>query len=96
MLFYIEYGCSKGHEALIVSAEDNLQAELFAEQCAIEEFESYDNSDLISRDKYDNDDEYWDVYEDTLANDIHYLVADYDEKNELHKDCFEEFGIYEI
>ena len=96
MLYYVEYGCSKSQESLIIEAEDRAQAELFAYESAIDEFESYDNSDLINMDEYDSEDEYWDAYEDTLANDISYLVAEYDEKNELHKNCFDEFGIFKI
>ena len=97
MLFYIEYGCPQSTESLILDADDFNQAYDFAITNAEELFNSYDQSALVGeRDEYESDNEYWDVYEDTMNNNIFYSAEEYDEDNDFHKATFDDYGVYEI
>ena len=97
MLFYVEYGCSQSTESLILDADDFNQAYDFAMTSAEELFDEYDQSATVGdRDEYESDDEYWDAYDDAMANDIHWVAEEYDEDNDFHKATFDEGGVYEI
>lgn len=91
MLFYIKYGCSISHEQLVVDAENQSKAEEYAKQSAQDVYYSYDCN-------YPSDEDYEDYDEDELSdleyqdmlNDIDWVVEEYDEKNESHKDALHE------
>ena len=98
MLFYIKYGCSVGHESLIVNADDFDAADRYAEQAAEDCYYSYDCN-------YPSDEDYDRYEEDGLTeeeiseqeymdmlNDIDWTVEPYDEKNEEHVDTMAEQG----
>lgn len=98
MLFYIKYGCSIGHEQLIVDAESFDRADEYAEGAAQDCYYSYDCN-------YPSDEDYAHYEEEGLSeeeiseneymdmlNDIDWLVEPYDESNEDHAEAMEEQG----
>lgn len=98
MLFYIKYGCSVGHESLIVNADDFDAADRYAEQAAQDCYYSYD-CNYLSDEDYDlyeedglteeeiSEQEYMD-----MLNDIDWTAEPYDEKNEEHIETMAEQG----
>lgn len=103
MLFYIKYGCSESHEALIVNADSFERADEYAEQAAQEVYYSYDCN-------YPSDEEYESYEEEGLTeeeidenqymdmlNEIDWIVEPFDENNEDHMETMRECGSpYEI
>ena len=93
MLFYIKYGCSVGHESLIVEADSFERVEEYAEASAQDVYYSYDCN-------YPNDEDYDNYTEEEISeleyqdmiSDIDWVVEPYDEKNEEHKDAMHEQG----
>lgn len=91
MLFFIKYGCSVSHESLIVDAEDFDRADTYAEQSAQETFWSYDCNYMCDEDYEDyTEDEISELEYQEMINDIDWVVEPYDEKNEEHKDAWNE------
>lgn len=91
MLFFIKYGCSVSHEVLIVDAEDFERADTYAEQSAQEVFWSYDCNYMCDEDCEDyTEDEISELEYQEMINDIDWVVEPYDEKNEEHKDAWNE------
>ena len=96
MLFYIKYGCSKCKQAMIVDAEHINDALAYAESCAFELFDSYDNDDIVDWEDYSNEEQYYEALEEAAINDIFYWAEDYDEYNIDHVDTLKEDGVFEI
>jgi len=98
MLFYIKYGCSVGHEQLIIDAESFERADEYAEHAAQDCYYSYDCN-------YPNDEDYV-YYEEEgmteeeiseneymdMMNDIDWVVEPYDETIEDHVEAMREQG----
>ena len=96
MLFYIEYGCSKCKETMIVDAKHINDALTYAEMRAFELFDSYDNDDIVDWEEYSNKEQYCEALEEAAINDIFCRAEDYDECNVDHVDALKEDGVFEI
>lgn len=98
MLFFTKYGCSTGHEVLIVDAADFDTADRWAEFSAQDIYYSYD-CNYPSEDDYDlyeeeglTEDEIGELEYMDMLNDIDWTVEPYDEKIEEHVEALHEQG----
>lgn len=95
MRFYITYscGCGCGDNSEVIEAETLKEAENYARECAIEEYQSYEGLHGIRdwdeiRDECDSDDEADDIYYGEVESSIDYGAELYDETNEDHVDAY--------
>jgi hypothetical protein len=98
MLFYIRYGCSEGHEQLIIEAESFKKADEYAERAAQDIYYSYD-CNYPSEEDYElyeeddlTEDEISDMEYENMLNDIDWTIEPYDEKIEEHVETLKEQG----
>lgn len=91
MLFYIRYGCSIGHESLIVDSETYERADEWAEASAQEIYYSYDCNYINSED-YDifSEEEISEMEYQDMLNDIDWVIEFFDKNNEEHMDAWNE------
>lgn len=93
MLCIVQFGCAQCTHYVAVEADDYEAARDFAEESAIETWESYESN--IEQKKYERYSEAW---WDTLYNEIHYAVEPFDNSNNFHSDILQdqEFGFFRI
>ena len=105
MKFIIHYGCGCGDNEEIVEAKSLKDAEDYAYQSAIVDYESYEGLHGImdiddvceDRDIEDRDsEEAWDAYQEERESQLNYEAIEFDETNEEHKDLLEYATVYEI
>lgn len=95
-LFYIKYGCSVGHEQLIIEAETLERAEEYTEGAAQDCYYSYDcnypsNEDYACYEEEGmTEDEISESEYMDMMNDIDWVVEPYDESNEDHVEAMKE------
>ena len=93
MRYYITYSCGCGDNAEVIEAETLREAEDYACERAIEEYQSYEGLHGIRdwdeiRDECDSDDEADDIYHGEVESSIDYGAEPYDETNEDHVDAY--------
>lgn len=105
MLYVVTYGCGCGENEEIVKAKSLKDAEDYAYQSAIENYESYEgfhgimDIDDICEEygiKDRNSDEAWNAYQEERESQLDYAAIEFDETIEEHKDLLEYITIYEI
>ena len=103
-LFYIEYSCGCGNNAMIVKAENEKTAFDYAYERAIEEYDSYEGlHGILSQaevcEEYGIEDiesvEAETAYFEEKENTVHYHAAAYDAENTDHSSAMED-GVWEI
>lgn len=93
MFCIVQFGCTQCTHYLAVETDDYEAACDFAEESAIEAWESYDSN--VERNEYERYSEAW---WDTLYDEIHYAVEPFDDSNDFHLDILQdqEFGFFRI
>lgn len=93
MLYIVQFGCAYETNYMAVEADNYEAAEEFAEESAIESWESYDsNEEQNDYERYSDD--WW----HTVYNEISYAVESYDDSNDLHFSILQEqdYGFFNI
>lgn len=105
MKFIINYGCGCGENEEIVEAKSLGDAEKYAYECAVVDYESYEglhgvmSLDDVCEDQNIEDrdsEEAWVAYVEERENSINYGAIEFDETNEEHRDLLEYATVYEI
>lgn len=105
MKFIIHYGCGCGENEEIVEANSLKDAEKYAYECAIVDYESYeglhgimDIDDICEEYGIEdrNSDEALNAYQEERESQLDYAAIEFDETIEEHKDLLEYVTIYEI
>jgi hypothetical protein len=93
MLCIVQFGCTQCTSYLAVEADDYDAAVEFAEESAIDSWESY-NSNV----EHNEDERYSDAWWDTVYSEIHYAVEPYDDSDDFHYSILEEqnYGFFNI
>ena len=90
-LFYIEYGCSLEHAALVAEATHEGVVIDYAQQAAEDSFYSY-SCNYVEPDDYPNatEEELAEIQEEEMQYDIFHSVVAFNPKDETHKEALKE------
>jgi hypothetical protein len=93
MLCIVQFGCTQQTTYLAVEADSCEEAREFAEESAIEAWESYESN--VEQNEFER---YSDAWWDTLHSEIHYAVEPFDDSDDFHFDILKEqdFGFFKI